>query len=108
MKKYLLSTGSCTTKFEVYLLDLFKLNLSIFDGDIPNSVIGFNFILSDLHKDDILISLESRIKSLIDRINSKHNLDSRLVLDSLELLSESRARIIVSMNEYSETVDIKI
>ena len=45
MKRYLLSTGASTTEIEKYVLDLFKLYIQIYPGDIPGSNIGFNFIL---------------------------------------------------------------
>ena len=43
--RYLLSTGVISTKIELYILDLFKLNLGIHPGDIPHaSDMGFNMI----------------------------------------------------------------
>ena len=44
MTKYLLSTGESTTRIERYILDLFKLNLQIYPGDIPGSKLGFEFL----------------------------------------------------------------
>ena len=48
MRKFLLSTGKTTDKIEYYVVDLFRLYLSVYPGDIPGaSRIGFDFNLRD-------------------------------------------------------------
>ena len=50
-KKYLLSTGLITDKVEIYVLDLFKLHLSVYPKDIPGiNNIGFDFIITNTKK----------------------------------------------------------
>ena len=48
MRKYLLSTGTATDRLEYYVLDLFRLYLKIYPGDIPGaSGLGFDFNLGE-------------------------------------------------------------
>ena len=67
MTKYLLSTGKSTTQVEKYILDLFKLNLKIWPGDIPGlPKVGFDFILTDTKKDEVVDEVRYRVDAEAD------------------------------------------
>lgn len=109
MKRYLLSTGSSTSKVELYMLDLLRLNISIFSGDIPNSAVGFNIITSNIHKDELLGAIESRLQLLVENINKRMGLPGyTMKIDSVELVGPSNARVVVSINSTKDTVDINL
>lgn len=105
--KYLLSTGEITGKIEKYILDLFKLNMAIYPGDIPNSSIGFNFVITDVKKSELPGEIKSRITSLITRLQSRFS-GITISLESLELLSEELARVVVRVNQESEQIELVI
>jgi hypothetical protein len=72
MTKYLLSTGKSTTQVEKYILDLFKLNLKIWPGDIPGlPKVGFDFILTDTKKDEVVDEVRYRVRTLVDRLKER-------------------------------------
>lgn len=105
--KYLLSTGETTGKIEKYILDLFKLNMAIYPDDIPNSNIGFNFVITDVKKSELPGEIRSRITSLITRLQSRFS-GITISLESLELLSEELARVVVKVNQESEQIELTI
>lgn len=105
--KYLLSTGETTGKIEKYILDLFKLNMAIYPDDIPNSNIGFNFVITDVKKSELPGEIRSRITSLITRLQSRFS-GITISLESLELLSEELARVVVRVNQESEQIELTI
>lgn len=105
--KYLLSTGETTGKIEKYILDLFKLNMAIYPDDIPNSNIGFNFVITDVKKSELPEEIKSRITSLITRLQSRFS-GITISLESLELLSEELARVVVRVNQESEQIELTI
>lgn len=105
--KYLLSTGEITGKIEKYILDLFKLNMAIYPDDIPNSNIGFNFVITDVKKSELPEEIRSRITSLITRLQSRFS-GITISLESLELLSEELARVVVRVNQESEQIELTI
>lgn len=105
--KYLLSTGETTGKIEKYILDLFKLNMAIYPDDIPNSNIGFNFVITDVKKSELPGEVRSRITSLITRLQSRFS-GITISLESLELLSEELARVVVRVNQESEQIELTI
>lgn len=107
MAKYLLSTGQSTEKIERYILDLFKLNLSIWPGDIPNSNVGFDFILTDVKKDEVSSEVRFRMRSLIDKIKSQFGGIS-IELESLEILDETRVRATIRVNQDSDEIEINL
>lgn len=109
MTRYLLSTGRSTTRIERYILDLFKLNLLIWPGDIPNLNVGFDFILTDTKKDEILTEVRSRVDTLVTRLKNKfssQNID--IDIDSIELIDEEKVRITVSVDDYSDYVTVSL
>ena len=107
--KYILSSGRGTYRVEEYLIDLFKLYLQIEPGDIPNSPdLGFNFDLSGILKADLPRELEARIGSLVNKVNSRFQSGVKLSLKSLELINETKVRVVISAGEYSDDVTLNI
>lgn len=109
--KYLLSTGETTSRIEYYILDLFRLNLQIWPGDIPGAPgIGFDFIFNDVKKDEVVGEVESRISSLASSIKQKIGSDRcEVVVDKIEIIDESRVRITIIVNETaSDTITLDI
>lgn len=110
MKKYLLSTGGSTMKIERYIMDLFRLYIQIYPGDIPGSDIGFDFILTDTKKDELPNIVQSRVSSLVSVIQDKvgNNKNIKIEVGSIQILSEERAIIEINVNDYIEELDIEI
>lgn len=107
MINYLLSTGRSTTKVERYILDLFRLNIQIFPGDIPGSNVGFDFVITDTKKDEILSTIRSRVNSLVSTIQSKFN-GIDINVNSIEFLDEERVLINIEVNDYTDTISINV
>lgn len=106
-KKYLLSTGSTTTKIERYILDVFKLNLQVYPGDIPGSDVGFNFILTNTKKDELLGDIRNRVSGLVDKVQKQfEKIDIQVT--SIDLIDEERVRVIITVNDYSDSLDINL
>lgn len=105
--KYLLSNGKGTTSKEEYLVDLFKLYLLIHPGDIQGSSIGFNRFFGDIHKNKLPDEVKFRIEQLVDSL-SKYVGGTTIKLTSLEMLSPSRVRIVISVNELTEEISLNI
>lgn len=98
--KYLLSTGSSTNKVEYYIIDLFKLYLNIWPGDIPNaSQIGFDFILTDIKKDEIVNTIKYRIEKLIDKIKNKFTKSLSIDIESLEMIDQTKVKLVINVNK---------
>lgn len=107
MTKYLLSTGRSTVKIEKYILDLFKLNLKIFPGDIPNSNIGFEFILNDIKGDELLDTIKSRVNTLVDKFRAKFS-NINISVESVELLSKEQVRIKINVDDYTDIFNVNL
>lgn len=99
--KYLLSSGSSTDKLEYYIMDLFKLYLSVYPGDIPGSPsFGFDFSLANTLKGDIREELLSRVNALIDTISNRFDNSSlEISLNSLEIVDDSLAKLVIDVNK---------
>ena len=109
MNKYLLSSGQATDRVEYYVLDLFKLYLKIFSGDIPGaSGLGFDFNLGDTKKADIPEVLTARINQLIKKLQDRFTTGITISLTSLEIVSDTRAKVIISVNRISDEVYINL
>ena len=109
MTRYLLSTGQSTTRIERYILDLFKLNIQIYPNDIPGSDIGFDFILGDTKKDQILTEFGNRVSSLVNKIQSRFdNKIYKINIESIELIDETRIRVTISVGDYSDSVSLNL
>ena len=103
--QYLLSSGAVTSKVEEYIIDLFKLNMAVYPGDIPWSAIGFDFIMTDVKKAEVPNEIEYRVKKLLDRFQERFRGVS-ISLESLEILDETRARVVFNVNKERGEVEI--
>ena len=100
MKKYLLSTGKTTTQTEKYVEDLFRVYFTVYPDDIPGaSNIGFDYIFSDVKKDEVKEVLRERINNLIDVIKNKFKSSIDIRIHSLDLLTEEKARLVLDINQ---------
>lgn len=98
--RYLLSTGLLTSKIEYYIIDLFRLYLSIYPGDIPGaSTIGFDFILTDTKKDEIVSEVKSRVESLVYKIKEKFSRNIAIEIESIEIIDETKAKLIIKVDQ---------
>lgn len=107
MIKYLLSTGELTSRLEYYIIDLFKLNMQIYPDDIPWSVIGFDFIMTDTKKPDVPNEIEYRVRKLLDRFQNRFS-GVTIELESIEILDETKARVIFNVNKERGEVTINL
>lgn len=108
--KYILSTGRGTTRVEEYLIDLFKLHLKIYPGDIPGALdYGFDFNLQGIYQNELPAELSRRIGSLVQKINSRFSSDYiQMSIESLELISETRARVVIAAGNLRDDIEINI
>lgn len=107
--KYLLSTGKTTTKVEEYIIDLFRLYLTIYPGDIPHyKKLGFDFLITDVTKDNLERDVKSKVESLISKIqNSLPNQKYKITISTLELIDEETVRLVIDVSG-SKSEDIFI
>lgn len=107
-KKYLLSTGLVTEKIEYYILDLFKLHLSIYPNDIPGaSQIGFDFIITNTKKDELYAEVKKRVQELIDKFKKKFS-EVDIQLDTFVIADETSVKLVISVNEVSDTISVDL
>ena len=105
--KYLLSSGRGTVRIEEYLIDLFKLHLKIYPGDIPGALeYGFNFNLQGIYQDELPAELKSRLGSLVQKINSRFKSGISLTIESLEIISETKARLIIAAGTLRDDLEV--
>ena len=107
MTKYLLSTGRVTTSLNEYILDLFRLELSIFPGDIPNSKVGFNFLLTDTKKDELNWEIRSRVGDLVYRMKERFEGITMEVKD-ITFVDNSRVVVIIDVSGTSDMITIDV
>ena len=105
--QYLLSTGEITTRLEYYIIDLFKLNLQVYPDDIPWSVIGFDFVMTDTAKPDVPEEINLRVTKLLDRFSKRFSGVS-ISLESIEILDETIARVVFNVNKERGEVEINL
>lgn len=108
--KYLLSTGETTEKTEYYILDLFRISLSVYPEDIIGAPgIGFNFLFNDIKKDEIVSEIKSRVSQLAQGIRNKFSSSKyNIEVSEIEILDESRVRITIDVNEESDTITLDV
>jgi hypothetical protein len=95
--KYLLSDNTVTSQVEYYVIDLFKLYLSVYPGDIPGAdSIGFDFNLRGTFKANLASEVESRISSLVSKFQSKFSGGLSFVLEECSLIDDSLVKVVVS------------
>lgn len=98
--KYLLSDGSSTSRVEYYIIDLFKLYLNIYPNDIPNSPnIGFDFILTDVKKDELVRNVRNRIEILVNKIKDKFTKTLSIEVESIEIIDETKVKLVINVNQ---------
>lgn len=110
MRKYLLSTGVATDRIEYYVLDLFKLYIKIYPGDIPGaSSLGFDFNLAGVRKSDLPSVISSRVSQLVKTIQDRFTRGITIDLDSVEVIDETKAKIVVTVNrEVTEDIYVNL
>lgn len=99
--KYLLSTGEITSRFDEYILDLVKLYTTVYPGDIPGTLdYGFDFLLTNVMKEDLESEVSSRVKDLIGKIKNRFVSTTGLSIElvSVQIINETRARIVLNIN----------
>lgn len=97
-QKYLLSTGLVTDKVEYYIIDLFKLYLSIYPGDIPGFPgLGFDFIITNTMKDELKSEIKKRLENLIKKINKSASVEIKI--SEAYLVSEDTLKLIIEVND---------
>lgn len=108
--RYLLSTGQSTNLPEYYIIDLFRLYLKIYPNDIPGaSQVGFDFIFTNVKKNEIVNEIRGRIDSLISKIKSKFPSNPNIQVVSLDLIDETRIKLVISVNQIqSEEIEVDI
>ncbi len=108
--KYLLSGGRGTTRIEEYLIDLFKIYLKIYPGDVPGAPdFGFDFNLQGVYQDELPAELESRVTRLVQKVNSRFSGSKiSLRIESLEIISETKARLKISAGTLVDDIEVNI
>lgn len=107
--KYLLSSGRATERIEEYLIDLFKLHLKVYPGDIPGALeYGFDFNLQGVYQDELPAELRSRLGSLVQKINSRFASGISLSIESLEIVSETKARLTIAAGTIRDNLEVNI
>lgn len=98
--KYLLTSGSTTTKIEEYIIDLFKLYLGVYPGDIPHTKrIGFDFLLTDITKDSLEYNVKSKVNQLVSKIQDiLPNKKYEVSVASLTLIDEETVKLVIDVN----------
>lgn len=98
--KYLLSNGKSTDKIEYYILDLFKLHLKIYPGDIPGAKeIGANFVISDRFKADIPKIVKERVSELVAKFSKQFSMCTKISVVSIDIVDSETASIVISVND---------
>lgn len=98
-KRYLLSTGQATSKAEEYIIDLFKIYLTVYPGDIPHyKNLGFDFLLTRVTKNDLISSVRSKIESLVKKIKDSVGDKHTIKISELDLIDEETVRLVIDVS----------
>ena len=108
LTKLVLSTGEITGRVEKYVMDLFQINLRIFEGDVPFNGIGFNFQLGDVKKDELLQVIQNKAVELCQKVSLLSPQGVKISLESVSLVSENRAVLSIRVNDERESFEINI
>jgi hypothetical protein len=109
MTNYVLSTGEITTKVERYVVDLIRMAMCVYPGDVPGRSFGFDFILGDVKKDQLRQAIIDKATDLIGMVRKFCPSNIGISLTKVQLISYSLARITISVENYGETeLDIKL
>ena len=108
--KYLLSTGKATTKVEEYIIDLFKIFLTLYPGDVPHyENLGFNFIITEVTKDNLKSEITSMVNDLIEKIRNVLPGSYTITINTLDLIDEETVKLIIDVDgTLSEEIYINI
>ncbi len=107
--KYLLSTGKTTRRPEEYIIDLFKLHMKIYPGDVPGVYdFGYDFNQAGIYKSELPQTLRRSVENLVSKINSRFQRGVTLELISLEIMDETKAKVVVSAGNISDEITINI
>ena len=98
--RYLLSTGEATTKAEEYIIDLFRIYLTLYPEDVPHyNSLGFNFLLTDVTKENLKSTVTSKVEQLVGKIqdilpNKKYTIS----INTLDLIDEETVKLVIDVN----------
>lgn len=98
--RYLLSTGEATTKAEEYIIDLFRLYLTLYPGDIPHyKRLGFDFLLTNVTKENLKSDISLKVNQLIGKIqdilpNKKYTIS----VNTLDLIDEETVKLVIDVD----------
>ena len=108
MAKYILSTGKVTEKREVYIADLFKLNIGIYPGDIPGyRTVGFNFNLEGTKKSEVREVVFNRLQGLAERISEQFS-GVKVSVVSVNVISETKLHAVIKVDDYEDDLSIEL
>ena len=98
--RYLLSNGQATTKAEEYIIDLFRIYLTVYPGDIPHyEKLGFDFLLTNVTKDRMTEAVKVKVESLVSKIqDSVPNQKYTISISELDLLDEETVRLVIDVS----------
>lgn len=98
--RYLLSTGEATTKAEEYIIDLFRIYLGVYPGDIPHrKQLGFDFLFTDVTKDNLKSQVTSKVDQLIGKIQDiLPNKKYKISVSSLDLIDEKTVKLVIDVD----------
>lgn len=111
MKSYVLSSGRVTDRLEYYIMDLFRLYLCVYPGDVPGSPeFGFNFSFGNVFRADLYDAIVSKVNELVSIISSRFNENEvRISIVSLDIIDEELAKLVISVNKLqSEEITVKL
>lgn len=99
IKRYLLSDGQATTKMEEYIIDLFRIYLTVYPKDIPHySKLGFDFLLTNVTKDGLKEGVTNKVNSLIDLIQESVGESYKITIAELDLIDEETVRLVIDVD----------
>lgn len=108
--KYLLTNGESTDRIEEYIMDLFRLYLSIYPGDIPHyKDLGIDFIFTDVTKDNLESGVRTKVNSLLSKIREAIPSKYQVSINTLDLIDEETVKLVIDVNgELSEDIYINL
>lgn len=108
--KYLLSTGKVTTDITDYIVDVFKLYLKVYPGDIPGaSGLGFDFVLTNTMKSELPTVVSQRINDLVARIGNRFGSGIAIEVSSIKIIDEELVKVVLEVDRVrSEEITFKL
>lgn len=103
MNLFVLSDGRVTADIPEYVLDLFRLVLSVLPGDIPGLPdFGFDFRFAGVPSADLPEKVEFRAKALVEQIGKSFPTHS-IELTDLEVIDSRTVRLEVTIDGSSSS-----